>query len=126
MSTIVFHFPIVKWLSEETEDRSFAEEQESFPPPIEKVVLRHPGCDDTDCHACLNDMMRLQAFLDAETGMGRYDTLGMYRSWLDKNANRFGPAETEHGWFSPVVFEPEVIQEFVTLYQNDGEAEVTE
>jgi hypothetical protein len=113
--------PLGQWLLEAAEDQNFAEEKKTFPPPLEKVVLRHPDCPDTDCHVCLNDALRLQAYLDEATGMGHHDTLGMYRTWLDKRADRLGPAETEHGWFSAVVFRPNVIKEFCSQYQEDSD-----
>ena len=105
--------PIGQWIAEAEEDRNFAKERESGVPPLEAVVLRHPNCAVAHCHLCLNDALRLQAYLDHHKGLGSQDSLGIYRSWLDKHADRFGPAETEHGWFSAVVFQPEVIQEFV-------------
>lgn len=85
---------------------------------VEIPEQRHPDCAEDRCRVCLDDMWALMAYFDATIGDLKIDWLAKYRSFLDA---RGIPAESEHGWPLPVVYEHDNVLAFVREWTEEGD-----
>ena len=74
---------------------------------------KHINCKEDSCMVCLKDCTDLAEYLEEKTEIYDHDILGIYRTWLDKKKI---PAETEYGWFTENVFNPETVNAFIKDY----------